>query len=381
MSFKEWRTVAALAVLFSFRMLGLFMILPVFSTFASTLPGSTATLIGLALGIYGLTQAALQMPLGLLSDKIGRKPVIAMGLVVFAVGSVVAALAHSLPGIILGRALQGAGAIGSTLMATVADLTPTNSRARAMALVGGSIGLSFALAMVLGPIINHWLGLAGIFWLTAGLALFGLGVLYSFVPTPAIIKPINEMSVWQALGLIIKQVPLLKLNFAILAQHAILTACFIVVPLRLQALGSFDHNSVWMFYLPILAVSFILMVPIIIISEKKQCLKLTMRLAISLTLLAQLLLGLGEQTLWQFALVLGLYFINFNLLEALLPSQVSKIAPAEYRGTALGVYSSAQFLGIFLGGSVGGLLFGHFQAPGVFIGTAALSVVWLLLSW
>lgn len=383
LSRTEGRAALSLAAIFALRMLGLFMIYPVFAVYAKGLAGATAASIGLALGIYGLAQAVLQIPFGTLSDRIGRKPVITGGLVLFAIGSVVAARATSIDGVIIGRALQGAGAIGSTVLALGADLTREENRTKAMALIGMTIGLSFALAVVVGPLLNGWVGVPGIFWLTALLALVGIAVLYATVPQSRIIRRHRDAEPVPALfKRVLTNGELLRLDFGIFAQHAILTATFLALPLAMKQAGGFGGRQ-WLFYLPILAVAFVLMTPFIVIGEKYRRMKPVFIGAVAAVMLGQLSLLAWHANLWAIAAGLLVFFAAFSLLEASLPSLISKVAPADSKGTAMGVYSSAQFLGIFVGGAVGGWVQGVFAPHGlaaVFALTTALAAAWLVVA-
>jgi predicted MFS family arabinose efflux permease len=380
MTTRELRATCALAGIFAVRMLGLFIILPIFSPYAATLPDTTPVLIGLALGIYGLTQACFQIPLGMLSDRVGRKPIIAAGLIIFAGGSMMAAMAHSIAGIIIGRALQGAGAIGSTVIASVADLTLEENRTKAMAIIGSTIGLAFLLAMVLGPILNPWLHLSGIFALTAVLALLGIVILYTLVPTVHTGFHRDAEPIPALFKKLLSNPELLRLDFGICALHAMLTALFIAVPLLLTSMGNFNATQQGYFYLPILVAAFLAMLPFIILAEKHRHMKKVFLGAISLLLIAQLGLLIPSHSLWSIGIDLFLFFTAFTLLEACLPSLVSKFAPAAAKGTATGIYSSAQFLGIFLGGVIGGYAYEHFGMIGVLSFGIALAVIWLILA-
>ena len=377
----EKRTARALALLFSFRMLGLFLILPVFSIYATKLSGATASLIGFALGVYGLTQALLQIPFGMLSDKIGRKPVIAAGLVLFAIGSVIAASADSIYGVIIGRAIQGAGAIGSTIIALAADLTREEQRTKAMAIIGLSIGFSFTIAMAISPVLNNWIGVNGIFWLTAGLALLGLFVTFVLVPKTKAHKFHRDAEVEPTqLKMILKNPELLRLDFGILVLHAMLTALFLIIPLTLQQIAGVPESRQWIIYLPVLILSFICMLPFIIIAEKKRKIKQIFIGAIATLIIAQLILFIGKQNELLTALGLLVFFTAFTLLEATLPSLISKIAPSASKGTATGVYSSCQFLGIFIGGTVGGWFYAGHNFSGVFLFSIILGLIWLAIA-
>lgn len=376
----EARAIFSLALIFSLRMLGLFMIYPVFAVYARRLPDATPAAIGLALGIYGLAQACLQIPFGLLSDRIGRRPVILMGLLLFAAGSVLAAVATTIDGIILGRFLQGTGAIGAVVLALAADLTQERHRTRAMAFIGMSIGMSFALAVVLGPMLEAAVGVPGIFWLTAGLAVLGIGVLFVGVPRPPrqVVHRDSE-AVPQLIWRVVSDPQLLRLDFGILAQHAIMTATFLGLPLLLQDAG-LEVQQQWVVYLPVLFLSVAGMVPLIIYGERHARLKRVFLLAVAALAMAQWLLAGLSHSLWTLVPVMVLFFTAFNLLEATLPSLVSRLAPAGMKGTALGVYSSSQFLGIFIGGAVGGWISGLLGLPGLFGFAGGLALLWLLSS-
>jgi MFS family permease len=378
MSAGEARAAGGLALVFAFRMLGMFMVLPVLATYGQDLAGATPALLGLAIGAYGLTQAVLQIPFGMLSDRIGRRPVIYAGLIIFAAGSVLAANADSVWGVIAGRVLQGAGAISAAVMALLSDLTREQHRTKAMAMIGMSIGLSFAVAMVVGPLLTRAFGLAGLFWATAAMALVGILVVAGVVPRAAGPLQHRESGVArQALLPTLRNMDLLRLDFAILALHAILMASFIALPLALVEQGGLPREEHWWVYLTALLIGFFGMVPFIIYGEKKRRMKQV--------LLGAVVVLLGcELFFWAFghslrALVIGtvVFFTAFNLLEASLPSLVSKVAPAGGKGTAMGVYSTSQFLGAALGGILGGWLFQHTGLAGVFLGCAALALLWL----
>ncbi len=382
MSRFELRAALSLSSIYALRMLGMFMILPVFALYAAEhLQGTTPALTGLAIGAYGITQAVLQIPAGLLSDRIGRKPVMIGGLLLFALGSVVAAEAHTIHMVILGRALQGSGAIAGAIMALTADLTREEHRIKAMAFIGMSIGLSFAIAMVVGPILNKWVGVPGIFWITAVLALGGIGVVRFVVPTPAVTRMHHEAeAVPSEFGRVLRNGDLLRLDFGILVLHMILTATFVVVPLVLRDEVNFEAARHWEVYLPVMVCSVLAMIPFIIQAERKGQVKPIMLAAIALLCLAELGLFQLPVTLADIVILLFLFFTAFNLLEAMLPSLISRVAPLDCRGTAMGIYSSSQFLGAFLGGSLGGLVHGRYGVHGVFVLTALGALLWLLVA-
>lgn len=377
----ETRAAFSLAGIFSLRMLGLFMIYPVFTFYAQHLTGSTPTTVGLALGAYGLTQALLQIPFGFASDRIGRKRMIAIGLGLFAVGSVVAALSASIYGVILGRILQGAGAVGSTILALNADLTREESRTKAMATIGMTIGLAFALALVLGPVLNAWVGVPGIFWFTALLALAGIGVLYGVTPRPPATRSHRDTeAVPELFGRVLRNTELLRLDFAIFALHAILTASFIALPHMLRDVLGIHQNYQWIIYLPVLALSVGIMVPAIIVAEAKRRMKSVFVAAVAVLLATPTVLAIYHGSLVEIVIVLVLFFAAFNIMEASLPSLISKVAPADAKGTAMGVYSSSQFFGIFIGGTVGGWAYGVGGSSGVFVFCAVMAAIWLVIA-
>lgn len=381
MTKAELRATLSLATVFATRLLGLFMIYPVFTAYARHLKGTTPEMIGLALGAYGLTQGLLQIPFGLLSDRIGRKVMVAGGLALFGVGSAVAALSTSIDGVLVGRVLQGTGAVGSVILALVADLTREDSRTKAMALVGMTIGLSFVVAIVVGPVLAAIIGVPGIFWLTAGLAVIGIAVTYGAVPAPPrVLRHRDTAAVPALFASVLRDRELLRLDFAIFSLHAVLTASFLAVPLvlaRTMALGS-DRD--WMVYLPVLAVSVALMVPVIIVAEKGGRMKECFLAAIGVLAASVLALAFWHGIAAVVIAALTGFFTGFNVMEAMLPSLVTKIAPAGAKGTATGIYSSAQFLGIFVGGAGGGWALGLGGTTGVFVFAIIVTLVWLAVA-
>lgn len=381
MSAAERHAAVALAGIFSLRMLGLFMILPVFTLHASRYSGYTPTRAGIAIGIYGLSQALCQIPFGMLSDRIGRKPAIVGGLLIFALGSVLAAMADSMTGVIVGRTLQGAGAVGSAVLALTADLTREEHRTKAMAVIGTSIGLAFGIGILAGPVITSHLGLPGVFWATAVLGLLGIAVLTLYVPSPVRSRFHRDAEAVPAqFARILGDRQLLRLDGGIFMLHLILMASFFVLPLVLRDYGGFAPGRHWELYLPVLVVSVAVMVPFIIYAEKRHRLKQVFAgavLALALTLAA--LAGL-HRSLPVIALLMVAFFAAFNILEASLPSLVSRFAPADKKGTALGVYSTSQFFGAFLGGLSGGWIYGHYGPGAVFAFCAALAALWFVFA-
>ncbi len=375
----EKRAVSSLASIYALRMLGLFMILPVFALYAEHLEGVTPFLVGLAIGIYGLTQAILQIPFGMMSDRFGRKPMIIIGLLIFAVGSVIAAMSDSIYGVIIGRAIQGAGAIAAVIMALTSDLTREEHRLRAMAVIGMSIGMSFAFSLIMGPVLNQWIGVDGIFWLTAVMAIMGIVVLMGRVPTPAKSRFHRDSEPVPALfKSVLKDAQLLRLDFGILVLHMMLTASFVVIPLALRDFAELPSAHHWYVYFPVLVLALGLMVPFIIMAEKKRKMKQVFVGAIAALIVAELILIFGYQSLWGIVAALLIFFVAFNTLEASLPSLVAKTVKPDRKGTAMGVYSSSQFFGAFIGGALGGWLHGQYGIEAVFMMSAGLAVLWLI---
>ncbi len=380
MTRSEKKAVTALASIMATRMLGLFLILPVFALYAHDLPNVTSLEVGIAIGIYGLTQAIFQIPMGMLSDRWGRKPVIIIGLLIFIAGSIVAALSESITGIIIGRALQGVGAIASVVLAMTADLTSEEHRTKAMATIGISIGISFIFALMLGPILHQWIGMQGIFWFIALLALLAIAILYLVVPTPKHTCFHRDAEpVPTQFKKVLVDTQLLRLDIGILILHFLLAALFVELPILLvkTQLDAIHH---WQVYLPVLTVAMVLMIPFIIYAEKFRHLKLIFASSVVGLCLSQLGFVYFYQHLFGMVCLLILFFTAFNILEASLPSLVSKFVSPESKGTAMGVYTTAQFLGTFLGGLVGGWLHTHYAIEMVFSLYAALALIWVILA-
>lgn len=378
----ERKIALTLAGLFSLRMLGLFLILPVFALYAEDLEGATPVLIGLAIGAYGLTQAGLQIPFGMLSDRFGRKRLIILGLVIFAIGSMVAALADSIFWVIVGRALQGAGAIAAVVMALAADLSREEHRTKVMAMIGVSIGISFAAAMVLGPVLNNWVGVKGIFWISAGLALGGILMTHFLVPQPIYSRSHRDTTPIPAMfKQVLTDTQLLRLDFGICTLHMVLMATFLAVPLALRDAAGLSAARHWELYLLALGLSIVVMIPFIIMAERHR----RMRTVFLGAILVLCLTELGLLNFYDSALGIGVllfcFFTSFNLLEAILPSLIAKMSPPDAKGTAMGVYSSSQFLGAFLGGALGGWMHGVFGLKGVFALAALGALLWFFIAY
>ena len=383
MTSTERKASISLASIYGLRMLGMFLILPIFAIYATHYQGgNNIQLVGMALGAYPLAQALFQLPYGMASDKFGRKNMIVIGLIMLIIGSIVVAMADNIYMVILGRAIQGAGAVSAAVTALLADLTREEHRTKAMAMIGSTIGVTFAISLVLGPALAHWVGIAGIFWLTAILAALAILVIKFVVPNPLISSFHSDASAAPAkLKDVLKNGQLLRLNYGIFALHAAQMAMFIVVPFAILKTSHLTVNQHWKIYLPILVGSFMLMIPAIIVGEKKNLLKQVFIGAVALMLVAQLCFAGLIGSFWGVIFSLFAYFVAFNTLEASLPSLISKLAPAAAKGTAMGVYNTSQSLGAAVGSLVGGYLSHHYGFSAVFIFCAVLMGIWLLASF
>ena len=385
MTALELRASLSLASLYAFRMLGLFLILPVFAVHAHALPGGNEPLlVGLVLGVYSLTQGLLQLPFGMASDRFGRKPVIVFGLVLFAIGSVVAAQATDLVWTIVGRALQGTGAISAAVTACIADLTRDSQRTKAMGLVGASIGLTFALSLVAAPLLYEWIGMSGLFHLTGAMALVGIAIVLFAVPpleAPARRAATDGSRLERTrLREVALDAELVRLNVGIFALHLVQMAMFVVLPAWLVERAQLPLADHWKVYLPVVVASFVLMVPPIAWGERAGRLRAVVLGSIALVLAAQLGYAAQPVGVWTFAVLLLVFFAAFNVLEATVPSMVSRLAPPDVKGTALGIYNTVQALGLFAGGALGGWASSRFGGVAVFVLCAVTMAVWFAVA-
>ncbi|WP_345871102.1 MFS transporter [Shewanella algae] len=380
LSGTERKVAFSLASVFGLRMMGLFMIMPVFALYGQDLKGFSPLWVGIAIGAYGLTQAILQIPMGILSDRIGRKPVILGGLLVFALGSVLAAMSDSIYGVVAGRALQGMGAIAAAVLALAADLTRDEQRTKVMAIIGMCIGFSFALSLLVGPVVAQHLGLSGLFALTAGLALLGMLIVQLLVPNPVAHAPKGDtMAEPGKLKNMLKDPQLFRLDAGIFILHLVLTAVFVALPLDLVDAGLVKEKH-WMLYFPAFVGAFFLMVPLIIIGVKRNNTKGMFQFALLIMLASLLAMALFSHSLWVLAVAIVAFFTGFNYLEASLPSLIAKFCPVGAKGSAMGVYSTSQFLGAFCGGLLGGGAYQIMGAAGVFSVAVVLLIIWLALT-
>lgn len=374
----EKKAAFSLATVFGLRMLGLFMILPVFAIYGQELVGYSPIWIGLAIGAYGLTQALLQIPMGILSDKYGRKPIILAGLVVFLLGSIVAAMSETIYGVVAGRALQGMGAIASAVLALAADLSREEQRPKVMATIGMFIGLSFTLAMILGPVVAQAFGLSGLFWFTAALTVGAMLMIQFMVPFSVNKAPRGDnVALPSQIRKLVRDPQLFRLNIGVFILHMALTACFVTLPKQFVEAGLALENH-WQLYLPTLLGSFFLMVPFMIMAIKKQKEKQMFSSAVLLFSVALMLLWYVESSLMSLIVLMMLFFTAFNYLEATMPSLLSRIAPAGVKGSVMGIYSSSQFMGAFSGGVLGGAIASQFGEQMIFLVMSCLGLLWFI---
>lgn len=375
----ERRALGVLAGVYALRMAGLFLILPVFALYAQDLAGQTPLLIGLALGAYGLTQAILQIPFGMASDRLGRKPVIVLGLLIFAGGSVFAALAHSIWGVIAGRALQGAGAIAGPVMAYLADLTRDENRAKSMAVIGVTIGASFVLSLILGSPLNGLIGVPGIFWLTAAGAIAAIFLVAIGLPKP--VGAQAEAAQRGDLGHVLRDGQMMRLNAGVFVLHLALTAIFVALPHEIVVHEHLPASSHWKIYLPTMLTGFVLMIPLLRGARRPGGSRRALLAGMAALVVAEGVLAFGREATLGLGIALTVFFAGFSLLEAMQPSMVSRLAPGRARGAASGVYATAQFLGAFAGGALGGALLSVTDATGVFLAVGAVLFVYLLATF
>lgn len=376
MTRDEKRAGASLAAIFALRMLGLFLILPVFAVHAQGIPGGNdLTLVGIAIGAYGLTQSMLQIAFGAASDRFGRKPVIILGLLIFAIGSLVAAMAPDIYWVIAGRILQGAGAISAAVTALAADLTREQHRTKVMAMIGSSIGLVFALSLVIAPVLYQAIGMGGLFGMTGALALAAILLVLYVVPEPPPPEQHDDGPV--PFSKIALDPQLLRLNFGIFTLHLAQMAMFVVIPLALVKAAGLALSDHWKVYLPALLLSFVLMIPAIIVAEKKNKTKQVFNAAILLILFTQVGFAMFGEGVWSLGFFLFVFFVGFNILEASLPSMISRIAPPQSKGLALGIYNTTQAFGLAAGGALGGFLAQRLGADAVYAACGLLTLAWL----
>jgi MFS family permease len=376
----EKRAMLSLALVYAMRMVGLFMILPVFSLYAQDYAGATPLLVGLAIGVYGLTQGLFQLPFGFLSDRFGRKRMIVIGLVLFALGSVLAALAQSIEMVIAGRALQGMGAIAAVVMALAADLTREEIRLRIMAVIGMTIGVAFMASMVLGPVLAASVGISGIFWITAVLALASIVIVLTVTPTPLKQGFHRDAQLSLSdLGRVISNRELLRLDFGVFVLHMVLAATFVIFPLILRDDYHLAVGEHWKTYLPVFLLSILVMLPMIVTAERKRRMRLMFISGVALVALAELGLAWADEYTLVFAMLV-LFFGGFNFLEASMPSLVAKIAPADMKGSAMGLFSAAQFLGAFSGGVLGGVMLASGSLSSALMQLGLIVLAWFLVA-
>jgi MFS family permease len=372
MTSSERKHTVILACIFSIRMLGLFMVLPVMPLYLDSMPGATAQYIGISLGVYGLTQAILQLPFGFLSDYYGRKKIMLLGLMLFMLGSLVAAYAHDIWGVIIGRALQGSGAIGATIMAYAADITRAEVRTRAFAVIGVAIGSSFLIALIIGPIIDAYFGLTGIFYFTAVTCVFCM-LLLRFLPQMQITSN-SFTQMFVQVKKIIFHPELRRLNISVSILHACLVATFLVFPLKVLQLLNLTRVQAWQFYVPIMISGFLMVVPFLRSSDKRGTKSVFMCFIVLLAISQAGMMAAHKPILVVIASLL--FFAAFNFLEASLPAMVSQLASPQNRGATLGVYSCSQFFGMFMGGILGGIAQQYAGASGIMVLCLTLTIIW-----
>jgi MFS family permease len=360
------------SLIMSVRMLGLFMLFPVMSVYAGDYDNSTPFLIGIAIGIYGLTQALLQIPFGYLSDRFGRKPILIIGLLIFLLGSIIAANASNIIFIVIGRALQGGGAISAVLMAFLADSISEDNRAKANAFVGFQIGVAFMLSLIIGPIITSRIGLSGLFWVIGLLSIIAMLIVFSLQYS----KPVNYYRLSFGAFKETLTTELVTLDFSVFSLHLILASGFIVMPLLIMENQIVSMIDNWQLYLPAVLLSFVGMIPLIIVSEKFKKTKHILLLSIFLLIVSQIIFFTSNLNFSVFLLTLTIFFVAFNTVEAILPSLLSRTANPSKRGLAMGIFSTSQFLGTFIGGSIGGLIYDIYDLNSVFLFTIFVAIIW-----
>jgi len=376
----EKRAAVSLALVFGLRMLGLFMIMPVFAIYGQSLEGYSPLWVGIAIGAYGLTQACLQVPMGILSDRYGRKIIILIGLIIFCIGSLVAASSDSIVGVTIGRAIQGMGAIASTILALAADVTRDEQRPKVMAIIGMCIGLSFAVSLIVGPIIVESVGLSGLFKLISGSSLLAMLVVLFIVPNSVTRAPKGDTrAAPKLIKDMLKDGQLLRLDAGIFVLHLVLTSIFVVLPLMLINLD-FKSTDHWQLYFPTLMLSFFLMVPLIVIGAKRESMKQIYRLVLLMLASSLVMMFVLQHSFIGLFIAVIVFFTAFNYLEASLPSLIAKFAPAGQKGTAMGIYSSSQFFGAFWGGIIGGICYQYLGLIGVFLTSTLLVICWWFYS-
>ena len=378
---NDFKIAIRLAMVYSLNLLGMFLLLPVMVVYATKLDGGNVALAGFAFGCYGLMRLLMQLPLGMLSDSIGRKKIIYMGLSLVMIGSIVCAIATNIEILILGRFIQGSGAVGAVVTALVADVTSEENRTKVMAIIGAAIGVSFSVSLVISPLLAEFIGVNGIFYIIGVMSLLSMFIVAKMVPNPVKINQHKEKRLnLSKLREVVKNTQLLRLNFGIFSLHFTQMSLFVALPLFLIDKVNLDKFHQWYIYLPAVLIGFILMVPFIMYAEKRGRLKQVMIIAISFVLITQILLMFGFTNIFVIIATLSLYFIGFNILEASLPSLISKITTIDSKGTALGLHSTCQSLGLFLGASVGGYLYQNYGMHFVYLECCIVLGIWLFFA-